>query len=298
MVFQAKPKPKKKLGRPPTKIPGVDGKKQAPFTQVVNENTVYPDPATVQPVTTAEGKIPLKRTKPKGRPAVKNNLPAVSPPKSVMDIDISKVQNLWERWPNESHDDYGSFEIFMKLGPNRTVREVARTICKTPDDVEAVNKLTMHLYDIAQKMKWDERIIARDRFLQRIEDEEEIKLRKARLNRNYAMLDDAKDLLEKEIKALKLKRENMPEDRTIMSVTQFTNLLDAVLGKEIETAKAAKEKAEAQGQGGRKIVQQIVMVSADQVKEQLKAFEAAQPKAPDNNIVDAEFEVVEEGKDA
>lgn len=296
-MMQPKPKPKKKSRK--VKIPGIDTGRQRTFHQHVNENTEFPDPETIEPITNAEGKIPAVNPPKRGRPAKSTNkLPAVSPPKGVTDIDVSKIQNLWERWPNESHDDYGAFEVFMKLGPNRTIREVARTICKTPDDEEAVNSLVMNLYEIARAKKWDERIIARDRFLQRIEDEEEIKLRKARLKRNYEMLDDSKELIEKELKALKLKRERTPEDRTIMSVTQFTNLLDAVLGKEIETAKAAKEKATEQGQGGRKIIQQIVMVSAAQVKEQLKEFEAAQPKVPDNSVVDAEFEVVEVNKDA
>jgi hypothetical protein len=279
-------KPKGKPGRKKKVIPGVTDvqkKREVGVVSRANENIAPP-----------EDVVPIQRDKPRkksGRPK-KDSLPMKeSPPKNLYDIDVSKVQHMWERLPHENDIAFLGFKTYMDLGPNRTIRDAAILLTSEPKTEEKIQAVVRNLYSYSTDNKWDERLIARDRFLQRVEDQETITRIKARVKRNQNLFDDAKDLLEKEIKALKLKRDKAPEDKPILSATQMTNLMDVVVSREIDNDKAAAPKDDEASGNGRKVVHQIIMVGTGQAREPIDVTPTLPP-----DVIDVKAEVIKDAE--
>ncbi len=242
----------------------------------------------IEPLPNADGTMPRAGEKQRGYSTVnkkktRQKMLKENPPKNIYDIIPSKVQNLWERLPHENERDYAAFYTFLQLGPNRTIRAVADKLNGSPvDDIPA------WIYEASQKNNWDERIIAYDRYMQRLEDEQVAKVRKDNARRNAELLTKFESLIEREVNAYLKKAEKTPDDQPLLTAAQLTNMNEMLVSmrKLNEDYRKMGDRLDMSKQ--RKVVFHVVNVSTKDIKKD-------EPKK-DANVIDIDFTPVEDVK--
>lgn len=197
-------------------------------------------------------------------------------PKNIYDIEPSKIQNLWERLPNENERDYAAFYTYLKLGPNRTVKAVAEALGKDENNASAILSL---LYNISVKYHWDERIIAYDRYMQRLEDLEVAKLRKASARKNAELLNKFESILEHEVNAF-LKDIEKNSEKRILSAPQLIKMMEMLVSMKKLNEDYRKSGEQEDKTTPRKVMQ--IIVSSENTKKEPTNI------TPKNNVIDTE----------
>jgi hypothetical protein len=252
------------------------------YQQPSNAISTLPDPTTpVEIIPNADGTMPdpHQPTQRLGRDK-RHPPPTENPPANLYDLDPSKVQNLWERWPNEDEKAYSLFYVFLKMGPNRTIRAVAERVVPKNGNINSTITL-VHRY--SSVYKWDDRIIAYDRYMQRLEDEEVAKVRKDSAKKNAEILSKAEYIIENQLDAYLKQVRKHPND-IILKPPQLSKFIETLVEMRKVNENYRRDADSHMNRGPRKLTQVIVYGGAQDIKKEPK------------NVMDAQFEPVEEAK--